>query len=132
MPKQEVKQKMTLAVTPERLKEMLEETKNQIDDAALYFELKKRKLIRGNQSLENTKVILAMVKLHIPITAYSLNWATGRKGTGSALSVLHTMGDKNLLLWKRQSNLDRGSGNPYEWIISPYLADLMSFVWRKS
>lgn len=119
------------AVTFEQLKEAVEKTKNEIDDTVLYFELKKRKLIRGSQGLENVKTVIAMVKLHMPITAYSLKWAKNSCSSEAALTVLHQLGDKKLLIWRRTDNAERGSGNPYEWIPSPYLADLMAYVWRR-
>lgn len=125
---------MTLeGVSAEQLKTAVEDTKNRINDATLYFELKKRKLIRGNQSIDNIKTVLAMIKLHIPITAYSLLWVKGQptKNSSSALSVLHQMGDKHLLVWKRSDNSERGSGNPFEWLPSPYLADLMAYIWKE-
>lgn len=119
-----------MSMTLTKLKEIFEEKKRGIDEVKLYYEMRKKKLIRGSQSLDNIKTIIAMTECHIPITTHTFTWLTG-KSYGHSIATLHLLGDKNVLVWKR--NLDKipSSGEPFEWIISPFMADLMAFIHKE-
>lgn len=117
--------------TIEEIREEIRKNFDKIDDVKLFYELKKQKFIRGRKELRSIKTVMSLAKMGLPITSETYAWAAGISAA-SALSNLHSMGDKKMLVWERTCgmNIETKPGGPYRWILSPILANLIAFVWR--
>jgi hypothetical protein len=90
------------------------EKAEEVDEAKVYFALRKMKLKHLTSStVEAVKYAVALTELGLPITA-PLMTALLRKVHVSVLAQLHNLGDKHILVLKRSD-----VGRRYEWVLSP-------------
>ena len=102
------------------LKKLVEEEVSKIEDYKVYYALREYKYKKiSPQTIELTKVIIALDKLNIPITCDTVYYFGDTLSSKSNLYLkLHNLGDKHVLLLKRKEGL-------LEWIIHPCFKKLL-------
>ena len=103
------------------LKKLVEEEFSKIEDYKVYYALREYKYKKiSPQTIELTKVIIALDKLNIPITCDTVYYFGDTLSSKSNLYLkLHNLGDKHVLLLKRK---ERGL---LEWVIHPCFKKLL-------
>ncbi|RLI96063.1 MAG: hypothetical protein DRP00_05925 [Candidatus Aenigmatarchaeota archaeon] len=104
---------------------LVKETMNSIDSVRLFYELRKKKIkFLRKTSLEVIRASIALHMLGLPITTTLLSAILGLD-TQYIRVALHALGDKHVLILKREDYGSRGYG--YEWIPNPaVLGDFIS------
>lgn len=105
-----------MGLTLDELKKRVFEEAEKIDDAKLYFclrRLKIRHLTPKLKSFHILKVLIAMRRLHVPINSHTIIWIFDKDKT-TIFGVLHNLGDKHLLILKRKEKM-------YEWVLNEHL-----------
>jgi len=100
------------ALTLEDLKDMVHTKARGIDEVRIFYSLKKLgvKWFKP-QTVKVLKYCLAMHECKLPIVTWFFK-DIGLK-SDSILSILHTLGDKHVLILKRKA------GKSHEWILHP-------------
>jgi hypothetical protein len=95
---------------------LAKEKAEEVDEAKVYFTLRKMKLKHLTSStVEAVKYAVALTELGLPITAPLMTALLG-KVHESVLAQLHNLGDRHILVLKRSD-----VGRHYEWALSPVL-----------
>jgi hypothetical protein len=112
---------MKQSLTMDEIFKLVHGEMEKIDDVKLFYELRKRQLKYFYHQRIYLKVVIALTKLHLPITSSMLSFIMSKR---SSLNIpsLHCLGDKHLLILKRVI------GRHYEWIASPLLLDLIKSI----
>jgi len=104
-----------MALTLDELKKRVFEEADKIDDAKLYFHLRRlriRYLVPSLKSFYVLKVLIAMRRLRLPINSNTITWLF--KDKSNIFTILHNLGDKHLLILKRKKRI-------YEWVLNEHL-----------
>jgi len=106
---------------------LVRETMNSIDSVRLFYELRKKKIkFLRKRSLEVVRASIALHMLGLPITTSLLSVILSLD-TQYIRVALHTLGDKHVLILKRDDYGSRGYG--YEWVPNPaVLGDFMKSI----
>ena len=106
---------------------LVRETMNSIDSVRLFYELRRKKIkFLRKRSLEVVRASIALHMLGLPITTSLLSVILSLD-TQYIRVALHTLGDKHVLILKRDDYGSRGYG--YEWVPNPaVLGDFMKSI----
>ena len=110
-------------VKEDDLLKLINEEIAKIDEVRLYYELKVRRLhyLSKPHQKRYLKVVIALAKLKLPITANMIQAVLGQE-IPTILYPLHNLGDKHLLVLKRQD------GKSFEWIPSDLLSKIINVL----
>ena len=97
-------------ISPEELRKLVLQEMSKIDDTRLYYELRAKK-VRRMLDLTTLKCCIALHRLGLPITVGLVSYILGQHES-SVRTKLHVLGDKHLLVLKRESGI-------FEWTLSP-------------
>jgi len=103
------------SITPEELRKYVLKEAQKIDDWKLYFYLKGLKLKRltpHQRSFRILKYAIILHRLGLPISSDMISFIEGTDV--NIFNILHTLGDKHLLIFKRKSGR-------YEWMLNTQL-----------
>jgi len=102
---------MSKMLTEKDLKDLVLKEIGKLNDVKIYYECKRISTYLS-RSTKYVKVCIALTNLGLPINAYTVSFIVNR-GISTVISSLHSLGDKNILLLKRNRN------KYFEWIIRP-------------
>ena len=102
------------------LKTLVNEEVSKIEDYKVYYVLREYKFKKiSPQTIELTKVLIALDKMKIPITCDTVYYFSDEPNKSNVYLKLHNLGDKHVLLLKRK---ERGL---LEWTIHPCFKKLL-------
>lgn len=109
--------------TPEAIIEALKVTMENIDDVKLHFKLKQYRAKYMDRSKDLLKACIALDQLGLTITT-AITSALTNHSFESMSTMLHTLGDKHLIVLKRKAGYTK-KGYFYEWLLHPTFKALL-------
>lgn len=90
----------------QQLRMLINEKINNIDSVKLYYEIYKyeKVLVRKQATIETIKLCIAYSEIGMPITCNTIKWFN-KKHKSTVNYALHILGDKKILLYKRDGKL---------------------------